>query len=179
MIAVQKELTVRRDIGGVWEFVRDMGNWASQMPGYVSHELVDDNTSVWTLQVNMGPFTRPVVMDVNVLRWTPPGEVEFVLKGRFDPFHGGGMFKATEAEQGTHILLDFTAEATGSMGKVLTAMAIPVLRKVAEQFSGNLAGVLGGAIDDDAPQAGDEALPEESVKRSWAERLRGKRSSTP
>lgn len=142
MISVQKELKVKREIEPVWSFVRDMGNWANQMPGYVSHENVNDNDSTWTLQVNMGPFTRPVVMDVHVMRWTPPTEVEFTLKGRFDPFHGGGLFRAKKVEDGTQILLDFNAEATGSMGKILTAMAIPVLKQVAEQFSENLARAL-------------------------------------
>lgn len=142
MVTVEKELLVSQDIERVWLFVRDMGNWANQMPGYVSHEQLNDHESMWELQVNMGPFTRPVIMDVRVLEWVPPMEVRFDLKGRFDPFHGRGAFRAEPRESGTHINLEFGAEATGSMGKVLTAMAGPVLKKLAEQFSVNLAKVL-------------------------------------
>ena len=110
MNSVQRELVVDKDLSAVWAFVKDMGNWASQMPGYISHELLNGDDSVWTLHVNFGPFARPVVIDVHVTQWIAPPQVTFEVKGRSDPFRGSGAFQARETEAGTAISLQFGAE---------------------------------------------------------------------
>ncbi|KRB83497.1 CoxG family protein [Noviherbaspirillum sp. Root189] len=138
MLSAKRELTVTTDIDTVWAFVSNMGNWAGQMPGYISHEEIDANDSVWTLKIDLGPFKRPVVMDIHVLEWLPPHEVRFELKGRFDPFHGSGTFRSEPHGTRSVMHLELQAEATGSMAKVLTAMATPVLKKITDQFSANL-----------------------------------------
>lgn len=153
MAATQRELAVQRDIESVWEFVQDMGNWASQMPGYISHEIIDDNDSVWTLNVDLGPFQRSIVVDVHVERWAAPSEVVFQVKGRYEPFTGGGTYRAERADTATHIHLDFHAEPGGSMAKMISPLVGPVLERIAEEFSGNLAAALGGAIAEPEPPA--------------------------
>jgi carbon monoxide dehydrogenase subunit G len=142
MLSAKRELTVKQQQEVVWEFVKDMGNWASQMPGYVSHEQINSDDSAWTLNINLGPFNRPMVIDIHVLRWSAPTEVAFELKGRFDPFHGSGTFQARPMERGTLIILEFECEATGKMSKVLNALAIPVLKRITDQFSVNLVNAL-------------------------------------
>ncbi len=154
MLSVKRELHTRRKAGEVWHFVKEMGNWAAQMPGYLSHEITNENDSVWNMQMNLGPFTRPIVMDVHVSQWLEPSEVAFEVKGRFDPFQGKGRFlSSTAADGGTDIVLEFEVEGTGSMAKVISAMAAPVLVTVADQFVANL-----GAALDTPVQAGAEAL---------------------
>lgn len=138
MLTVNRELSVTRSQPEVWAFVKEMGNWASQMPGYMSHEKINDNDSVWTMQMNLGPFTRPIVMDVHVLEWLEPSTVNFTVKGKFDPFQGKGSFASRTDGDITRIVLDFGVEGTGSMAKVVSAMAAPVLPAVADQFATNL-----------------------------------------
>ena len=142
MNSVQRELVVDKDLSAVWAFVKDMGNWASQMPGYISHELLNGDDSVWTLHVNFGPFARPVVIDVHVTQWIAPSQVTFEVKGRSDPFRGSGAFQARETEAGTAISLQFGAEGTGSMAKMISAMVPPVLNYIGDGFSANLAKAL-------------------------------------
>lgn len=158
MLTVERLLEVSKSQQEVWSFVRDMGNWASQMPGYQSHEIVNDDQSVWTVQLNVGPFTRPCIMEVFVTQWAEPAEVIFTVKGRFDPFRGEGRFLSEAREGGCAIALNFGVEGTGSMAKVISAMAAPVLTKVADQFVQNLAQVIGGDLqaapaDMEAPSA--------------------------
>jgi carbon monoxide dehydrogenase subunit G len=142
MNSVQRELVVDKEPEAVWEFVKDMGKWASQMPGYMSHELLNDDDSVWTLNVNFGPFARPVVIDVHVTQWVAPSQVTFEVKGRSDPFRGSGAFEARKTEAGTAISLQFGAEGTGSMAKMISAMVPPVLNFMGDGFSANLAKAL-------------------------------------
>lgn len=139
MSSVQRQLTVERDIGDVWEYVKDMGNWACQMPGYVSHEIANADDSVWTLHVNFGPFARPVVVDVHVTQWLAPTQVNFEVKGRQDPFVGSGKFVAEAQGSSTAISMEFGAEGTGSMAKMITALVPPVLNYVGDGFAANLA----------------------------------------
>lgn len=138
MLTVKRELSVAQSQLEVWHFIREMSNWASQMPGYMLHEQLNEDDSVWTMQMNLGPFTRPIVMDVHVTQWHEPSVVKFTIKGKFDPFQGQGSFISRVDNKVTHITLDFDVEGTGSMAKVVTALAVPVLPAVADQFVCNL-----------------------------------------
>lgn len=180
---ISKTLTVDAPQTTVWSFVKDMGNWASRMPGYVSHEMVDDDNSVWTVQFNMGPFSRPCVMDVHVTQWGEPSEVSFTVKGRFDPLQGQGAFSSRPVEAGTQIDLEFGVEGTGSMAKVISAMAVPVLATVGDQFVNNLAAAIaeqGGGPRGTPAQAVAPAYAEPSLWRrfnSWLSGLFGRSKS--
>lgn len=137
-LAVRRELTVMRSADQVWLFVREMGNWASLMPGYIAHESLGPDDSEWTLQVDIGPFKRPVAVDVHVLMWDGPHRVTFQIKGKHDPFIGSGSFTSEVSKDGTLVMLQFRAEPTGSMAKVLAPLVPQILRQVADHFSANL-----------------------------------------
>lgn len=138
MAATTREIVVDRDIAAVWAFVGDMANWARQMPGYVSHEQRDNDHSTWTLQVNLGPFQRPVVVDVRVGKWQAPSLVEFDVAGATEPFTGGGRYHAEAVANGTRITLEFHAEPGGAMARMVSGLVGPVLERIAEEFSANL-----------------------------------------
>lgn len=146
LIFVKRELVVNSDAQAVWAFVKDMGNWASQMPGYISHELLNDDDSVWTVQVNVGAFTRPVIINVHVIQWLAPSEVTFEVKGRSEPFRGRGAFRARPDGNRTAISIEFGAEGTGSMATVISSLVPPVLDYVGDGFTANLARILGEDI---------------------------------
>lgn len=169
---VIRQIVVNRDGTNVWEFVKDMGNWARQMPGYVSHELINEFDSVWTMQVNVGTFTRPVLIDVHVIEWRAPTEVTFELKGRSDPFRGAGVFRACPDRVGTKIVLELGVEGTGSMAKMISAMVPPVLNYVGDGFSVNLAKALGGE------ESADVAVIEPTGFKNWLSRVINKILST-
>lgn len=81
-------------LGAVWEFARDISNWAPLVTGYQSHEVRDERASVWTLKGEVGGLSRTVVLDVNVTEWAGPERVTFTLKGLTETFDGGGSFLA-------------------------------------------------------------------------------------
>lgn len=174
MASTSKEFEVSRDINKVWEFVSDMGNWASQMPGYVSHESSSADDSAWTLNVDLGPFSRSIVVDVHVSQWNSPGEVVFGVKGRYEPFTGGGVYRARETAGGTAIVLDFHAEPGGSMAKIIAPMVGPVLERVANEFSANLKAALEGGTEaaaSPAPQASASGMRRAGQEGNWLQRL--------
>lgn len=166
MASTQRVFTVQRDLDQVWAFVSDMGNWAAQMPGYQSHEMINADDSAWTLNVDLGPFQRSIVVDVHVSRWQAPNEVDFEVKGRYEPFTGSGAFRAARDGSRTRITLDFGAEPGGSMARMIAPLVGPVLERVAGEFSANLASALGGEAEEAAGEA--DAPP---VQRGFAQRV--------
>ncbi|KAA0999140.1 SRPBCC family protein [Paraburkholderia panacisoli] len=176
MIATERDILVRADVSDVWRFVETIGNWANQMPGYMSHDELDRDNSVWTLNVQMGPFSRPVVINVKVNEWVINQAVEFTLKARQEPFHGNGSFHITDSPAGTAVKLKLAAEVTGSMSTVLTAMAHPVLQRVADEFSRNLSKALGGAVAT-SPSGSERSVDRNSGEvRMWTRIRRWYRS---
>lgn len=169
MAATQRDLQVGQPIGQVWNFVSDMGNWATQMPGYVSHEAINADDSAWTLNVDLGPFQRSVIVDVRVVRWAEPSAVDFEIKGRYEPFSGSGTYRAEPTGEGVRIHLAFEAEPSGSMAKMITPFVGPVLERTADQFSHNLGNALGGAIVVTDREVPSEAHP--GLLRRIAQRL--------
>jgi carbon monoxide dehydrogenase subunit G len=90
----------------VWEFVKDMGNWAPFIMGYQSHQVIDDDRSQWTVKGELGAFARTVRLDVNITEWVPPSRVTFELQGVTESFQGSGSVELgvpeREYEQAAH-----------------------------------------------------------------------------
>lgn len=76
----------------IWDFVKDMNNWAPFVTGYQKHEEHDERHSVWTLKGDVGMLSRQVDLDVHITEWLPEQKVEFTLKGLNENVEGGGTF---------------------------------------------------------------------------------------
>jgi hypothetical protein len=84
----------------VWDYVKDMDNWAHFIMGYQHHEVIDDRRSTWTLKGEAGVLARTVTFDVDIVEWVEPSRVRFTLTGVTERMDGGGEFTvgATQPE---------------------------------------------------------------------------------
>lgn len=139
MPAVQKIFIINAPIDSVWSYVTALGNWAALMPGYQSYAESSELDSLWTLKVDLGPFSRTIELDVQVTERQSPGKVAFSVKSRNEPFHGQGMYQAVAEGNATNVDLTLSLQGTGPMAPVLSVMADPVLKRMAESFSKSLA----------------------------------------
>ena len=55
MPAVDYTATIDVARATVWEFVKDINNWAPFARGYQEHEVLNENESVWTVKGEVGP----------------------------------------------------------------------------------------------------------------------------
>jgi carbon monoxide dehydrogenase subunit G len=78
----------------IWDFVKDMNNWAPMLTGYQKHEILDEHHSRWTLKGDVGILARTVHLDVQITEWNGPKCVRFSLKGINEVVEGGGSFVA-------------------------------------------------------------------------------------
>ena len=77
----------------VWEFVKDMSNWAPFLTGYQKHEIIDETDSVWTLKGDVGVLSRTVQFRAHVTEWSGPDRVAFTLIGMNETLDGGGVLE--------------------------------------------------------------------------------------
>jgi carbon monoxide dehydrogenase subunit G len=86
----------------VWEFVKDMNNWAPMLTGYQTHEILDETDSLWTLKGDVGILSRTVKLRAHVTEWVDREKVSFTLTGLNEKVDGGGVLVMetieTEAE---------------------------------------------------------------------------------
>jgi carbon monoxide dehydrogenase subunit G len=90
MPEVEYVTTMRLPPDTVWEFVRDMNNWAPMLTGYQKHVIENETDSVWTLKGDVGVLSRMVQLKFHVTEWRGPERVSFTLTGLNEPVEGGG-----------------------------------------------------------------------------------------
>ena len=77
----------------VWDFVKDMNNWAPYLTGYQKHEILSETDSIWTLKGDVGVLARIVRLKAHVTEWSGPNRVSFTLTGLNEEVDGGGTLE--------------------------------------------------------------------------------------
>ncbi|RFU67681.1 SRPBCC family protein [Peribacillus saganii] len=103
----------------VWNFICEMENWAPLVPGYISHEILNDRRSTWTFVSDLGIIKKEICMQVEITEWNEPREVLFELIGLNENFTGGGYFKA-------EIISTQQTKMTGSLDITARGLTAPV-----------------------------------------------------
>lgn len=129
MPEVEHATTARLPVQTIWEFVRDMDNWAEFVAGYQRHEKLSEDDSVWVLKGDVGMVTRTIEFKVHVEEWAEPNRVRFALEGVNEDMQGSGTFllepyEGPEAEAGgTAEPGETRARREGFFSRLLAAVA--------------------------------------------------------
>lgn len=99
MASVQYSTTAKLPVESIWQFVRDMDNWAEYLTGYQSHERHGEDDSTWVLKGDVGSLTRTLRFEVHVEEWAGPERVRFRLRGVNEPMEGSGRFLMERYEE--------------------------------------------------------------------------------
>lgn len=124
MAEVEYATTAKLPVETIWEFVREMDNWAPFLTGYQSHEKQSDDDSIWILKGDVGSLTRTVKFQVCVTEWAGPERVTFTLKGLNEDLEGEG---ALEMER-------FEAEADSAPASPVTSVPSFLSRAITAIF---------------------------------------------
>ncbi|MFT7621162.1 MAG: hypothetical protein ACI9WU_000323 [Myxococcota bacterium] len=149
MPAVTHTTTVAAPISSVWDFVKEMTNWAPFVSGYQRHEILTDTESIWILRGDMGMLSREVELGVHIDEWVDQERVSFTLTGKNEPVNGGGVFTL----------------ATPKGAAAVETLPAPVLswwQRLTGRFGAWLYGVLFGKREAPA-SASDQSGPIEST----------------
>jgi carbon monoxide dehydrogenase subunit G len=111
----------------IWEFVKDMNNWAPFLTGYQKHEILDETDSIWTLKGDVGILSRTVRLRAHVTEWRGPSRVAFTLTGLNEEVEGGGCL---EMEASSASLAPTVAAKAGFWSQVMAALARLLFRRM-------------------------------------------------
>lgn len=120
----------------VWEFVRDINNWAPLTRGYQAHEIVNDRESVWTVKGDVGPISRVTKFHVMITEWVDGERVAFIVKGLNEPISGSGAISIADddAAASTAIQGNATIEMGGTLGPVVNHLIVPFVEEGADEL---------------------------------------------
>lgn len=139
MIETTQTVVARAPINGVWDYVREIDNWANLMPGLQDCEIADEDNSRWTLKVGAGALVRTVRVAVHVEKWDGPGYAAFKFKLEGDPVAGQGTYLAKATSSGaTEISLGIQVRGSGPMAPMWETMGKPLLPSFASAFAEQL-----------------------------------------
>src|SRR3954462_8069774 len=76
----------------IWEFVKDINNWAPFLTGYQKHEIESETDSVWTLKGDVGVLRRRARPKAHGAQWNGPGRGPSTPAGLDEVVEGGATF---------------------------------------------------------------------------------------
>ena len=133
MHQVEVDLPIR----AVWDFVKNMDNWAPLIPGYVRHVKYTNRQSSWDFYSNIGFIKKKISLMVTIKEWFEPTKVSFTLKGINEQLSGSGYFLAEAiAPSKTRITGFLEITAGGAMGPLVNTLLKSYLPKVTEEMVG-------------------------------------------
>ena len=123
MPEVEYTTTAELPVAVIWDFVKEMDNWAEFVAGYESHEKHGDDDSTWILKGDVGVLARTVKFEVHVEEWAGPERVRFSLRGVNEPMEGSGTFLLAAYEDESAASAAPAAPRPGLLTRLLTAIA--------------------------------------------------------
>jgi carbon monoxide dehydrogenase subunit G len=130
------QIEVDLPINQVWDFVKDMDNWAPLIPGYIQHRKFTNRQSTWEFYSNIGFIKKKIDLMVTVQEWIEPTKVTFNLKGPNEKLSGKGYFLAEAINQGkTRMTVFLEITARGTMGPLVNKVLKSNLPKVTEEMA--------------------------------------------
>ncbi|MFS0781843.1 CoxG family protein [Bacillus sp. 1P06AnD] len=120
----------------IWKYVSDMDKWAPLVPGYITHEIINDKESTWEFKGDLGFMKKKVKLKIDIQEWIEPTTVTFNLKGLSDNFKGGGYFEAEKIDD-THTNMTGNLDITagGAMGPMVNTILKNFVPKTAEELT--------------------------------------------
>ena len=130
----------------IWAYISDINAWASSVPGYVSHEIMNDKQSEWAIKGDMGILKKTANLQVEITEWTEPCVVAFQFKSISGDFSGSGRYEAEAiADNRTRItgFLEIKPEATSGP---MATMQNKILKKFVPKTTKEMTDAVAGQI---------------------------------
>lgn len=139
MAIASHTVSISAPVQDVWAYVSKIENWATMVPAYKEHEIIDEQKSVWTFEGNFKGLKKTVKMELNIIEFEEPSIIRFEIEGLTDKFSGSGKFTAEENIDQTEMTGTIEMNAGGLSGAVLSPVIKMVLPKVTTRLTEKIA----------------------------------------
>ncbi|MCM3567070.1 CoxG family protein [Neobacillus mesonae] len=131
MYQVEVDLPIQQ----VWDFVKNMDNWAPLIPGYIQHRKFTNRQSIWEFYSSIGFIKKKISLMVNIKEWVEPTKITFDLKGVNEKLFGRGYFLAESIDQNkTRITGSLELTAGGAAGPLINTVLKSYLTTVTKEM---------------------------------------------
>ncbi|WNN76324.1 SRPBCC family protein [Lysinibacillus capsici] len=104
-------------------FIHNKEQWAVLIPGYLHHELLNEDDMIWVFQGDFGIIQKAVKVKLKVNK-SDAHQIQFELEGLSDPINGNGSFEIVQNQnESPQLTGNLTMKASG----FLAGMMNPVL----------------------------------------------------
>lgn len=104
-------------------FIHNKEQWAVLIPGYLHHELLNEDDMIWVFQGDFGIIQKAVKVKLKVNN-SDAHQIQFDLEGLSDPINGNGSFEIIQNQnESPQLTGNLTMKASG----FLAGMMNPVL----------------------------------------------------
>lgn len=104
-------------------FIHNKEQWAVLIPGYLHHELLNEDDMIWVFQGDFGIIQKAVKVKLKVNK-SDAHQIQFELEGLSDPINGNGSFEIIQNQnESPQLTGNLTMKASG----FLAGMMDPVL----------------------------------------------------
>ena len=104
-------------------FIHNKEQWAVLIPGYLHHELLNEDDMIWVFQGDFGIIQKAVKVKLKVNN-SDAHQIQFDLEGLSDPINGNGSFEIIQNQNESPQL---TGNLTMKGSGFLAGMMNPVL----------------------------------------------------
>ncbi|WP_251553788.1 CoxG family protein [Neobacillus muris] len=130
----QVEINVPIDV--IWDFVKDIDNWAPLVPNYIAHEKLSDRTSTWEFKSEIGILKKKISLVIDIKEWIEPTKVYFTLKGQSEKYFGEGYFEAKAINHTKTKLTGFLeVNVNGKLGSAVNSKLESALPEAVEEMA--------------------------------------------
>ncbi|MBO0959943.1 SRPBCC family protein [Neobacillus sp. MM2021_6] len=127
------------EVQAVWDYVSDLEKWATSVPAYKEHEIINAKQSIWTFEGSVKNMKKTIQAQVDITEWNEPSTIKFELTGLSDNFTGSGHFAAENVNGKTVMTCTVDVRAGGITGTVLTPVIKWAVPKVASRLTESIA----------------------------------------
>ena len=128
------QVEIHVPIDHIWNFIKDIDNWAPLVPGYITHSRINERQSTWDFQNENGLIKKNISLLIDIQEWTEPTLVSFQLSS--EKYNGRGYFQAERLTPNkTNVTGYLEIEAEGTMSSMKNKILNSVLPKKTEELA--------------------------------------------
>lgn len=115
-------------------FIHNKEQWAVLIPGYLHHDLLNEDDMIWVFQGDFGIIQKAVKVKLKVNN-SDAHQIQFDLEGLSDPINGNGSFEIIQNQnESPQLTGNLTMKASGFLAGMMNPVLDNFVPRLIEQL---------------------------------------------
>lgn len=127
-----KEINIQKE--KLENFIQNREQWTVLIPGYLHHEILNENDMIWVFQGDFGIIQKAVKVELKMKK-SDAHQVLFDLEGLSDPINGDGSFEIKQNQgESPQLTGNLTMKASGFLAGMMNPVLDNFVPRLVEQL---------------------------------------------